>query len=792
MGVGRRRLWRAVALVAVALAVAACRPSDVPEAFNGGEVLALPPVDQAPEISTYSVAISPDGSTWSLVRAGYGSIDSAGADHPSYLVRHLADGSLDTAFGDGGALPLAFQNAGRTYEKGRVVAAPDGSVAVLWPQPAEGYAYDLAVHRVTRDGTVSLMYVDTTFDAVILDIAGFEPVPGFRFTAAFDDAGRLVVMPYESVVRLLPDGTVDPSFNGGERLAVTRDSLLATVGNEIVVANRWPLDAAGVQPELTWISEDGGTATTVALPDYPGDLVADGTGRAVVAVGNRLHAYTAGGVEDPTYGTAGTDMFTGPAFRIYGTAPDYLLPLGGGRVGVFLNRSGTADDLAVAIDAAGAPLPTWAGDGTLGLSTAAGSSLPLSWWRPPASSPTSGGFVVPVTLDAGGARTVMYDGATGALVPGAGGDGLLVQAQLPRRVLEGRARAVIADDRGIVVLERGLGEPNAFGDTVVVVDARRVGWDGTLDGFALTPRPSAPDRAVTALVDGYGLLSGTTSSRLARFDDAGLRDDAFAQRASAALYEQVALATAPDGTIVGSSLRAAQAGRLARYAADGTVLATRALPVIPVANYADHLNRTRVAVDAQNRVVLAARQCDPAPAGCTTVVRRFLPDLSDDPSFGTAGAVVLPAAGSVAWERIDALAVDGDGRVTVSGWSGGVLRLARLAADGSFDTTFGTGGVVRSTVLGVQAATVDDAGRVVVVGTHRTAPRTQAGVARFDTAGLLDEAFIAGGVRWFPAEEAEVWTAVDVAPSGKIALAGEAGPGDLVVAALNGGPAPQA
>lgn len=116
------------------------------------------------------------------------------------------------------------------------------------------------------------------------------------------------------------------------------------------------------------------------------------------------------------------------------------------------------------------------------------------------------------------------------------------------------------------------------------------------------------------------------------------------------------------------------------------------------------------------------------------------------PAFGQAGAVDATFnPGSGVDGAVYAVAVQGDGKIVIGGEFtafNGIPRsnLARLAADGSLDTTFAPGNVTGR----VEALVVQPDGKVVIGGDFSSvggAPRR--GLARLNPDGSLDTAFVA-------------------------------------------------
>lgn len=112
------------------------------------------------------------------------------------------------------------------------------------------------------------------------------------------------------------------------------------------------------------------------------------------------------------------------------------------------------------------------------------------------------------------------------------------------------------------------------------------------------------------------------------------------------------------------------------------------------------------------------------------VIRRFLADGDYDPSFGTAGAVVLNfSASGTSSPKLDcylnSLAVQSDGKIVAAGQfvfgSAGVTPsgiVMRFNADGSTDTSFGDSGGYSHFVLDFTQVLLLGSGQIVVAGTY--------------------------------------------------------------------------
>ena len=136
------------------------------------------------------------------------------------------------------------------------------------------------------------------------------------------------------------------------------------------------------------------------------------------------------------------------------------------------------------------------------------------------------------------------------------------------------------------------------------------------------------------------------------------------------------------------------------------------------------------------------------PATYKTTVVRFNPDGTLDTSFGTGGNVTITIPAAKSFGTDVALQVDGKIVVGARTWDNvsGNFVLARLNVNGSFDSSFGTNGVVVADSGGSDVSAsllIDDAGKIYLAGDSDN----NFSIARFNTDGTLDTSFATGG--WF-------------------------------------------
>jgi uncharacterized delta-60 repeat protein len=162
------------------------------------------------------------------------------------------------------------------------------------------------------------------------------------------------------------------------------------------------------------------------------------------------------------------------------------------------------------------------------------------------------------------------------------------------------------------------------------------------------------------------------------------------------------------------------------------------------------------------------------------VLARYNADGSLDGTFGTGGKLVLdlgPGYYNEVWD----LALQGDGKLVVSGNVDGVSAVARLNPDGTFDPAFGTNGVVTTqfSLTGGRAfgVAIQPDGKIVTASSVSGGNSNGVyGVARYNADGSLDSTFGTGGKVEvdFPGIYDGAYDVL-VQPDGKIVVVGNTG-----------------
>ncbi|HLL16743.1 MAG TPA: Calx-beta domain-containing protein [Pyrinomonadaceae bacterium] len=150
-----------------------------------------------------------------------------------------------------------------------------------------------------------------------------------------------------------------------------------------------------------------------------------------------------------------------------------------------------------------------------------------------------------------------------------------------------------------------------------------------------------------------------------------------------------------------------------------------------------------------------------------------------DPTFDTDGKVVtsFPKGLDIARD----VALQADGKIVVAGSSGSDFALARYNADGSLDTTFGTGGRVHTDFPLAQggfanALVIQPDGKIVLAGSANSPDEffsSAFALARYNPDGSLDTSFDSDGlvITSFPGASADANDLV-LQPDGKLVVAG--------------------
>ncbi|MGI9212047.1 MAG: cadherin-like domain-containing protein [Methylococcaceae bacterium] len=273
-----------------------------------------------------------------------------------------------------------------------------------------------------------------------------------------------------------------------------------------------------------------------------------------------------------------------------------------------------------------------------------------------------------------------------------------------------------------------------------------------------------------------------------RFGDAGIVTTAFQSSGGSAF----AISVLADGKIVlvgddynGKNLDFA----LVQYGADGRVdtdFATAGRVDTAFGQYDDRA--TAVAVQTDGRIVVVGHSFNGSQDDFA--VARYLPTGVLDSSFANAGKTTVDFR--KAGDGATAVALQTDGKILIAGHSfnstrGDDFGLVRLNVNGTFDSSFGSGGGVTTNILGgndvVTAIAVQSDGKIVLAGRSFTGLTAQAVLVRYLNNGTLDTGFGSNGI--VTTSLMDTATDVIIRPDGKLVMSGSA-QGDFALIRLNG------
>jgi len=194
-----------------------------------------------------------------------------------------------------------------------------------------------------------------------------------------------------------------------------------------------------------------------------------------------------------------------------------------------------------------------------------------------------------------------------------------------------------------------------------------------------------------------------------------------------------------------------------------------------------------IAVQADGKLVVAGSA---ATSGVTSdlAVVRYNGNGSLDPSFGTDGIVTTSVSDGL--EIASGVSIQADGKIVVAGYAGIItnsaidIAVVRYNSNGNLDTSFGTGGIVTTSISDmadmVSGIAVQADGKIVVVGNTTTSGfAVDLAVVRYNTDGSLDNSFGTSGiVTTSISNGSEMASGIAVQSDGKIVVTGSAATSD--------------
>jgi len=280
--------------------------------------------------------------------------------------------------------------------------------------------------------------------------------------------------------------------------------------------------------------------------------------------------------------------------------------------------------------------------------------------------------------------------------------------------------------------------------------------DGKLSTFINGEDASAYDVAVQAdrKIVAVGLTTGGTSF-LSRYNEDGTLDTTFAGGAGM-LWGAVparAVVIQPDGKILAAGASGPSTSQdflLTRYTPDGTPDATFGSGGSVTTDFGGGNDTVYgIALSADGKIVVSGSsfQGTSSTAG-DWAIARYDGDGSLDSTFGTGGKVVKDFFGRSDFGA--APVVQPDGKVVVAGTyqrsdATFVRTVARYNADGTPDTSFGTGGLADYSASTITRPALQPDGKIVVPGQVNSGGHNFFAVTRYNADGSPDNSFGSGG-----------------------------------------------
>lgn len=694
-----------------------------------------------------------------------------------------APGDLDAGFGVGGVARLNVSSDLRRGAAHSVAVQPDGRIVAAGWGNSEG-----ALMRILADGSL-----DPSFGRGgrlilpwYLDIVGVALQSDGHIVAVGRSSGspRAVFL----LLRVSPDGRLDPSFGDGGLVSTPfasgeayANAVAVQADDAIVVAGQWSATT---------------TSSRFAAARYTPDGVLD-TGFGI------------GGLATVA-GSAGSDFASALAVR-----SDGGVVLAGSTTGAAGRAFGVAR-----LTASGTPAADFGAGGSVALDLSSFDDDAVAVAAYPDGRIAVGGGTVVGGQQAFALARLLGDGT---LDPAFG------QGGIAHAAVGGTPTGLVRQADGGLALCGHSSDGGPLRLTAVRFTAGGI-LDASFDGDGIVTTPIGSSHALAwalvAQLDGRLVAAGEARTRtlfddaydfaLVRYDVDGGLDASFGAAGivttgvGGSFDTAFALAVQPDGAIVAAGSR--EVGgltdfALGRFRADGTADPTFGDGGVTALSHDSYWDEIRgVVVQPDGRIVVAgvAGTADVfgSPGPNQFLLARHLADGMPDASFGDAGVVRTLVGGVDAGAH--ALLRQADGRLVAAGyaWDGAGTRiaLARYLADGTLDATFGVGGTVLTAVgtsAEAWALAVQPDGKLVAAGRSQVG-EWRATVVRYLPDGVLDDTFGAGGVAavdWPLVRDTEAY-ALAVGAGGRLTLAGRAlqfaGHWDFAVAQLAADGSPDA
>ncbi|ROM80984.1 calcium-binding protein [Pseudomonas brassicacearum] len=270
--------------------------------------------------------------------------------------------------------------------------------------------------------------------------------------------------------------------------------------------------------------------------------------------------------------------------------------------------------------------------------------------------------------------------------------------------------------------------------------------EGGVDSIPAAIAPASRYELTAVQPDGKVLIAVAleTGVQVERFNSDGTRDATFGQNGTITVdishdFKDIDLTANTDGTFQVSA-RGFDQATVTRIGNDGTFVdgfGNHGVLTVNIPEDAYYNGGISTAVQADGSVVVGAAYNAAGAGDPTYALQRFNPDGQPDTQFGDDGVLYLSSAMGFGEDSV--VTVQADGKIIVMGHGEGstLATVARLNADGSFDTGFGSNGTVTFEADTPVALTVQGDGKILAAGTSNG----DFSVIRLNADGSVDTRF---------------------------------------------------
>jgi uncharacterized delta-60 repeat protein len=145
-----------------------------------------------------------------------------------------------------------------------------------------------------------------------------------------------------------------------------------------------------------------------------------------------------------------------------------------------------------------------------------------------------------------------------------------------------------------------------------------------------------------------------------------------------------------------------------------------------------------LALQSDGKIVAAGMRLDSSQVHGALVIARYNTNGSLDNTFGSAGVVITTIQNN--HDAANAVAIQSDGKIVAAGGADSNGVIVRYNSNGSLDNSFGTGGIALSTAAGFNTLDIQSDGKILAAGAYN-----QFFVQRYNSNGTLDNSFGTGG-----------------------------------------------